>query len=341
MGFGEFVRRRAAAHLRRIVFAEPGDARILEAVAHLVRDSLVSPVLIGANAEARRALERMRIDIDRIDFVGHASDHATDHAADHPSDAHRTALAQGLAARRAHRGWTMETAYEQLGNPLLFAAAMVAAGEADGFVAGAQNTTGDVIRAAIHGVGSAPGIQTVSSSFYMEVPPFRSADTEVLTFADAAVVADPSARQLADIAAAAVRARQGIIGDAPRVAFLSFSTKGSADHASVRKVREAYDLFHAEHPDVIADGEVQLDAAVVESVAARKTPGSSLGGAANILVFPNLDAANIGYKLTQRLAHAGAYGPILQGLDRPCSDLSRGAGVDDIVAVACITALQA
>ena len=335
------VAERAAARPRRIIFPEPGDARVLEAVAILARRRLVHPVLLGATTSVLHALERLGAEPGSVELVPHASDHATDHVADHPSEPHRRRLAHGLAARRAHRGWTAEDAYERLGDPLLYAAAMVAAGEVDGFVAGAQNTTGDVIRAAVRGVGTAPGIHTVSSSFYMVIPPFRQRGTEVLTFTDAAVVADPTPQQLADIAAAAVRARAGIVGDEPRVAFLSFSTKGSADHASVTKVREAFESFRAAHPQVIADGEVQLDAAVVESVAARKTPGSELAGTANILVFPNLDAANIGYKLVQRLAHATAIGPILQGLDRPCSDLSRGAAVDDIVAVACVTALQA
>lgn len=304
--FAMELRQRAAARPRRIVFPESGDARILEAVALLARDRLVQPMLL----------------------------------ADHQSEPHRRRLAVLLAERRTHKGWTEADAYDRLGDPLLYAAMMVTAGEADGFVAGAQNTTADVIRAAIWGVGTAPGIQTVSSSFYMVVPPFRGRGTEVLTFTDAAVMADPTSHELADIAAAAVRARAGIVGDEPRVAFLSFSTWGSAESASVAKVREAYALFQAAHPDVVADGEVQLDTALIEAVAARKTPGSRLAGGANILVFPNLDAANIGYKLTQRLAHAAAVGPILQGLARPCSDLSRGTTVDDIVAVACITALQ-
>jgi phosphate acetyltransferase len=174
------------------------------------------------------------------------------------------------------------------------------------------------------------------------VPPFRGGDApEVLTFTDAGVVPDPTAEQLADIAAAASDARRRVVGDHPRVAFLSYSTAGSAGGPSVEKVRAAVDLFRAAHPDVVADGELQADAALIASVGERKSPGSPVAGQANVLVFPDLDAGNIAYKLVQRLAGAEALGPIIQGLARPCNDLSRGADVDDIVNVACITALMA
>src|SRR5690606_31752575 len=163
---------------------------------------------------------------------------------------------------------------------------------------------------------------------------------EVLTFTDGSVVPDPTSEQLADIAAAAVIARRSIVGDAPRVAFLSFSTKGSAESGSVERVRAATARFRMLYPDVLADGELQVDAAVVPAIAGRKAPGSPIQGDANIFVFPDLDAGNIGYKLVQRLAHAEAIGPILQGLERPCNDLSRGASPEDIINVACITSLQ-
>ena len=218
---------------------------------------------------------------------------------------------------------------------------MVAAGDAEGCVAGAERTTADVLRAALWLVGAAPGVKTVSSAFYMVVPPFRGEAPEVLTFTDCAVVPYPDATQLADIALAAADDRRRIVGDAPRVAFLSFSTRGSGAGASVEVVREAVALVSARRPDLAVDGELQGDAALIRDVADRKAPGSAVGGTANVLVFPSLDAGNVAYKLVQRLAHASAVGPVIQGLARPCSDLSRGAVRDDIINVAAITAVQA
>jgi phosphate acetyltransferase len=222
-------------------------------------------------------------------------------------------------------------------DPLRFAVAQLSRGNLDGVVAGAKNSTADVLRAGLRILGTAPGISTVSSSFYM-VPPQGGPD-EVLTFTDPAVVPSPTAEQLAEIAESACRARRLVVGDEPRAAFLSYSTLGSADGDSVRTVREGLRQFRERAPDVICDGELQVDAALVPGVARRKAPGSSVAGRANVLVFPCLDAGNIGYKLVQRMAGAHALGPILQGLARPLNDLSRGASTDDIVHVAYITAL--
>jgi phosphate acetyltransferase len=203
------------------------------------------------------------------------------------------------------------------------------------------HTTAEVLRAALWCIGTAAGIRTVSSAFYMCVPSFLdTGEPAVLTFTDGSVVPDPDASQLADIAAAAADARRAIVGDEPRIAFLSYATRGSAGGASVEKVRLACELFRERCPDVAADGELQADAALVASIRKRKAPGSPLDRPANVLVFPNLDAGNIAYKLVQRLAHAEAIGPVLQGLARPCNDLSRGASAEDIVNVACITALM-
>ncbi len=221
------------------------------------------------------------------------------------------------------------------------AAGMLRSGEVDGVVAGAAHTTASVVRAALGDVGLRDGVRTLSSSFLMEVPAFRGPRAEVLTFTDPAVVPRPGPRVLAEIAAEAVRLRRRVIGDEPRVAFLSYSTLGSAGGRAVEAVREAVERFRARHPEVEADGEMQADAALVPGVARVKAPDSVVRGGANILVFPNLDAANIAYKLVQRLAGAVALGPILQGLKAPFNDLSRGASAGDIVLVAAITALMA
>jgi len=294
---------RRSAGSRRIGFPEADEPRTAEALRRLAGGPGPVPVVVTDGGPVPDGVEAL--DLGEADLHARLSAHCLDLGAAGSGDTLRAAVAA------------------------------VASGLLDGVVAGARSTTADVLRAGLRLLGTAREGGLVSGAFYMAWP------DRVLTFADAAVVPHPSAVQLAEIAIDACEARRVIVGDEPRVAFLSYATRGSAAGASVERVREAAVRFRARRPDVLSDGELQVDAALVPEVAARKAPDSPLAGEANVLVFPDLDAGNIGYKLVQRLAGARAVGPILQGLAHPLNDLSRGASIEDIVLVARVTALQA
>ncbi|HPW17540.1 MAG TPA: phosphate acetyltransferase [Candidatus Aminicenantes bacterium] len=321
--FIQDIRAKAAKKRLKVAFPDAEDVRTLRAALILREKGIAEPLLVGPAAAICKVAADNGLDLGAVAVV------------DPATDAAKAELAGLLHEKRKAKGLTPEQAAELAKGALYYAGLMLASGRVGAVVGGNISATGDVIRAAIHTVGTAPGISTVSSYFIMVFP------DRLLCYADCAVLPNPTDAQLADIAVTSAKNFQAVTGEEPRVAMLSFSTKGSAQHADVDKVVSATAMAREKAPHLLLDGEMQADAALVPSVGERKCKGSPVAGKANVLIFPDLDAANISYKLTERLAGAEAVGPIVQGLNKPYCDLSRGCSVDDMVNVAAICSLMA
>lgn len=324
----EKIKQNASKLNKRIVLPEGNEPRTLKAAAIILKEKIAQLILLGNPIEVQQQAKALNVDIGGATVI------------DPKTDARRDAYADLMVELRKSKGLTKTEALNLLNDPLYFGPMMIKSGDADGELAGAINATGDVLRPAFQFVKTLPGCSVVSGAFLMFVNEKFGHDG-IMVFADCAVMPDPTAQQLAEIAVSSAQTAKAIVGLEPRVAMLSFSTKGSAKHPMADKVIEATKIAQQMAPDLLIDGEMQLDAAIIEEVGKLKAPESKVAGKANVLVFPSLEAGNIGYKLVQRLAGAEAIGPVLQGMAAPINDLSRGCSVTDIVNMVAVTANQA
>jgi phosphate acetyltransferase len=327
----EQINAKAKTILQTVVLPESYDERMLFAAGKIVEQGLAKVILLGNPEKVKSVAAAKGVTLDGVEIIQPSTSHKLDAYVDKLVDIRK---AKGLSRDEAHKLLTAD-------DNLYYAGMMVRMGDAGGCVAGATSTTGDVLRSAFHTVGTCSGIKTVSSFFLMVTKSPNFGENGVLLFADCAVNPNPDSQALAEIAVATARNCKAFLDVDARVAMLSFSTKGSASHTDIDKVTEAIEIARSIDSTIHIDGELQADAALIPSIGERKAPGSPVAGKANVLIFPDLDAGNIGYKLVERAAGAEAIGPTIQGLAKPVNDLSRGCSVDDIVNVAAITAVQA
>lgn len=329
MAFIDDIKNKAKQSIKTIILTESEDKRVLEAAAKVKKEGFANIILIGKEEEANKLAKENNIDISGIPVIN-------------PEESERyEEYVNAFYELRKAKGMTVEKAKEVLKDNMYFGTMMVKMGDADGLVSGACHSTANTLRPALQILKTAPGTKLVSAFFLMVVPDCKYGENGIFVFGDSGLVENPTADELSEIAISSSKSFEQLVGKEAKVALLSYSTYGSAHSELTEKVIEATNLLKEKIPDLICDGELQLDAAIVPEINASKAPGSPLKGEANTLIFPNLDAGNIGYKLVQRLAKAEAYGPLCQGIAKPVNDLSRGCNSDDIVGVVAITAVQA
>lgn len=325
----ELLKQMAISKKQKIVLPEGNDSRVLEAARKATDEGVAQVIVLGDEDEILRLAKEQGISLEGIEIINPRKSPKLEE------------YAKDLYELRKHKGMTLEEAFEKSASYLYYGVLMVYRGDADGEVSGATHPTSDTVRPALQVIKCAPGVELASAFFAIIVPDCPYGENGFFLFADSGMVIDPNPRELAQIAISTADTMKNLFGIVPRVAMLSFSTKGSASHPLVDKVVEATRIAKERRPDLVLDGELQVDAAIIPWIAERKAPGSPVGGKANVLIFPDLNSGNIAYKLVQRLAKAEAYGPILQGLRKPVNDLSRGCSASDIVNVIIITAAQA